>query len=143
MLVVSGQVEYASVIAAMHSSCFNDKWSEKSIQTLLSLPTTIGWVSEYGFLLCSHVLDEMEILTIGVLPECRRKSIGTNLLEEMIKWASNANITKIFLEVSVRNIPAQKLYQKFGFCKTGVRTGYYQTPQGPVDALCLTKFLAE
>jgi len=139
MLLTNGQIEYAPVIATMHADCFEEKWSENAIRTLLNLPTTIAWLDERGFLLCSRVLDEMEILTIGVLPEYRQQKIASQLLTEMIEWASQKQITKIFLEVSAQNTAAQKLYQKFGFYQTGLRAGYYKTHQGSIDALCLTK----
>ena len=99
MLVASGQIEYAPVIAAMHAVCFEDKWSQNAIETLLRLPTTVCWADERGFLLCSHVLDEMEILTIGVLPEYRQQKVASMLLAEMISWASCQGIQKIFLAV--------------------------------------------
>ena len=139
MLVSSGQIEYAPVIAELYRQCFPDKWSATEIQKILRLPTTIGWVTEKGFLICSKVLDEVEIISIGVLPNYRRMHIGSTLLSGLIDYAGRKKIKKIFLEVSVLNIPAQGLYARFGFKQTGIRKAYYQTENGMVDALCLVK----
>ena len=141
MLVSSGQTEYAPVIAELYRHCFPDKWSVTEIQKILALPSTVGWVTEKGFLLCSQVLDEMEIISIGVLPEYRRMHVASGLMTDLIKYATRKKIKKIFLEVSVLNMPAQRLYAQFGFKQTGIRQGYYMTENGPQDALCLTKEL--
>ena len=139
MLVASGQTAYAPVIAEMHAACFELPWTESEIQKLLALPTTVTWLTEQGFLLCSRVIDEMEILTIGVLPAFRRQGIAQGLLQEMINYAKDHQITRIFLEVSAENTPAQCLYRQVEFQQTGLRKGYYHTADGSVDALCLTK----
>ena len=138
MSVVSGQISYAPVIADMHAVCFETPWTEAELQTLLALPTTVAWLTEQGFLLCSRVLDEMEILTVGVLPPYRRQGVAHALLQEMITYAKERGITRIFLEVSAENRAAQGLYRKVGFQQTGRRQGYYRTAKGPTDALCLT-----
>ena len=139
MLVSNGQIEYAPVLAELYRHCFPDKWSLNEIRKILMLPTTIGWLNQKGFLICSEVLDEMEIISIGVLPEYRRMHIASGLFQELLDYAKHKKIKKIFLEVSVLNIPAQKLYAQFGFKQTGIRHNYYKTENGMADALCLTK----
>ena len=141
MSVVSGQMTYAPVIADMHAACFEAPWTVSEIQTLLSLPTTQCWLTEQGFLMCSHVIDEMEILSIGVLPDCRRQGVALRLLQDMISYAHENNIARVFLEVSAENKAAQNLYNRVGFQQTGCRKGYYRTANGSVDALCLTKVI--
>lgn len=139
MFIANGRREFSQVIAELHRQCFSVPWSAAEIADILCLPTTVGWVTENSFLLCSHVLDEMEILTIGVLPNERRKGRASELMQGLISYARNHQVRRIFLEVSTQNISAQKLYARFDFIQTGLRPGYYQTPAGKVDALCLTK----
>jgi len=142
MSPVKTQSAFAPVIANMHAECFNPAWSETEIATLLALPTTRLWLSDVGFLLCSCVLDEMEILTIGVLPEYRRQGEAKKLLHQMCDEAKTDGIRTIFLDVSVQNTPAYHLYTKLGFIETHRRSGYYHTPDGPVDAICMMKALS-
>ena len=143
MLLAAARIEYAPAMAAIHAACFETPWSESELCALLALPTTVARIDEFGFLLCSRVADEMEILTIGVLPEHRRHHVGSSLLSEMIDWAGSVGVKRIFLEVSVENLPARRLYERFGFCQTGVRRGYYRTSSGQADALCLTKKISD
>ena len=139
MLVVDNKTAYASVLSEMHKRCFDLYWDEKEFYSLLKLPHTRLWIEKKGFLLCSCVLDEMEILTIGVLPNSRRQGVGTRLMEEMISFAYQHQIKKIFLEVRSDNETAKNLYRHFGFHQTGIRKGYYKTLSGFTDALCYTK----
>ena len=139
MLVSSGHIEYAPLLAELHGHCFPVGWSKKEMENLLGLPSTIAWVTEDSFLICSHVLDEMEILTIGVLPDKRKQHLASLLLEDLMTYAQSHEVRKIFLEVSIQNKPAQGLYTKFGFVRSGIRKAYYSTPTGPEDALCLVK----
>lgn len=143
MLVSSGQTEYAPVIAELYRHCFSDKWSVSEIQQILALPSTVGWVTEKGFLICSRVLDEIEIISIGILPDYRRMHLASSLISDLINFARHEKIKKIFLEVSTLNTAAQGLYAHFGFKQTGYRKNYYQTENGPVDALCLTRIISD
>ena len=130
---------FAPIAAKIHHKCFDKGWSEKEFQKLLALPTSRLWMTEEGFLLCSEVADEMEILTICVLPEFRRQHIAQDLLFELFQYAKAQKVKRIFLEVAEDNEAAQKLYQASGFKQTGRREGYYVRKSGVVDALCLTK----
>ena len=131
---------FAPIAAKIHAKCFEKGWSEEEFKKLFALPTSRLWMTEEGMLLCSEVADEMEILTVCVLPEFRRQHIAQDLLYELFCYAKNQKIKKIFLEVAEDNEAAQKLYLSTGFKQTGRREGYYARKKAPpVDALCLTK----
>ena len=132
---------FAPIAAKIHKKCFGKGWSEEDFQKLLALPTSRLWMTEEGLLLCSEVADEMEILTICVLPEFRRQHIAQDLLHELFEYAKGQKVKRIFLEVAEDNEAAQKLYSGAGFKQTGRREGYYARKDKNVDALCLTKQL--
>ena len=134
---------FAPIAAKIHRKCFDKGWNEEEFQKLLALPTSRLWMSEEGFLLCSEVADEMEILTICVLPEFRRQHIAQDLLFELFQYAKGKKVKQIFLEVAEDNEAAQKLYLGAGFKQTGRREGYYKRKKETVDALCLTKKIAQ
>jgi ribosomal-protein-alanine N-acetyltransferase len=65
----------------------------------------------------------------------RRQRIASQLLEEAIRLSRPEGASRITLEVRDSNIPARKMYEKFGFAVRGVRPGYYDDTRE--DALIL------
>jgi len=88
-----------------------------------------------GFCSFWHVLDELHINNLAVLPAYRRSHIGTALLRRVLEDGARLGAAKATLEVRRSNEPARMLYEKFGFSVAGVRRGYYSNP--PEDALVL------
>lgn len=72
-------------------------------------------------------IDEFtgKIMAFAVKKEFRGMGIGKMLLSEAIKRLEGRGKRKIILEVRVSNVPAQKLYKKFGFEIVDVIHGYY------------------
>ena len=83
-----------------------------------------------GYLYYSDIYDRIEINQIEVLEKFRCKGIASSLLEELIKQKKD-----ITLEVRENNIPAIKLYEKFGFKKIAVRSKYY----GNIDGILMER----
>ncbi|WP_457569328.1 ribosomal protein S18-alanine N-acetyltransferase [Desulfurobacterium sp.] len=80
-----------------------------------------------GFVLYWILEDEVEIHTVIVDKNYRKRSIGTALMASVIdELASLQKPLAVFLEVSEKNIPALTLYQRFGFKKVAVRKNYYK-----------------
>ena len=79
-----------------------------------------------GYLGTWHIVDEAHITTLAVRPEERRKHIADCLIVKLLEDCYNKFIKYITLEVRVSNIPAIKLYEKYGFKSLGKRKGYYQ-----------------
>ncbi|MBP5343864.1 MAG: GNAT family N-acetyltransferase [Alphaproteobacteria bacterium] len=129
---------FAPALAKIHSQAFNEAWSEDTFTSLLNLPTTIGWGDEFGFLLASDLGDSMEILTLAILPQHRRKGLASQLIQEMCDWALKHKKKAIFLEVAEDNKPAKHLYIKTGFTQTGKRLDYYKKGDIRVNAICMT-----
>lgn len=75
-----------------------------------------------GYIAISKVLDVIDILSIVVKEDYKRKGIATLLLEHIFKLN---NISKIMLEVRKTNTIAQSLYEKLGFIKIHIRKNYY------------------
>ena len=73
-----------------------------------------------------HIIDEGHITTIAVKKEYLRNHIGEAIIHRIIEDCYKNNIKYLTLEVRVSNIPAIKLYEKYGFQSLGARKGYYQ-----------------
>lgn len=136
MQLTSAFCEPASVL---HATGFDYPWSQKAFESLLVLPTTVGWIDENGLLVCSQICDEMEILTICIDSAKRRQGYGLQWMNFLIQYAQKNGIKRIFLEVSTENISAKNLYQKCGFKAISIRKNYYKTKTGFCDAVCMEK----
>ncbi|PCN50791.1 ribosomal-protein-alanine N-acetyltransferase [Candidatus Geothermarchaeota archaeon ex4572_27] len=67
------------------------------------------------------------VVSIAVLPEYRKRGIGTSLLKEAIKALKERwGCQDVYLEVRISNTPAINLYKKLGFTISYVRRGYYR-----------------
>jgi [ribosomal protein S18]-alanine N-acetyltransferase len=75
------------------------------------------------------ILDEMHITTLGTDPEFRRNKLAEAIINNLIEIAVYNKIRGITLEVRESNIAAQKLYEKYGFQKMGLRKNYYEDNQ--------------
>ena len=130
---------FTNVLASLHEMCFEKAWSQSDFLSLLTLPTTVGLLSENAFILCSVCLDEAEILTIGVIPSERQKGIGLKLLNEMQLLLKGKGVSRFFLDVNEKNVSARRLYEKAGFEQVGLRKAYYEENGKNFDALLLKK----
>ena len=93
-----------------------------------------------GFGVLSIVLDEVELLTLGISSGFHRKGYGEKLLKFLLDKSREAKAEKVFLELPESNQAALNLYLKCGFLKIGLREKYYTAPdmnQGREDAILM------
>ena len=81
----------------------------------------------------SHVAD----LGLMVAASHRRQGIGWGLLEAAVQWAREAGVRKLELHVFPHNVPAIRLYERFGFVQEGHRRSHYRRLDGYVDAILM------
>lgn len=135
---------HAGLASALHATSFPAPWSETDFAQLLTQPGVAGllWRADapQGFILIRAVADEAEVLTIAVAPAFRRQGAATALLDEACRWLEAGGTQRLFLEVAADNIAAVTLYARYGFTRSGRRTGYYARGPGQtrVDALVMS-----
>ena len=79
------------------------------------------------------------VISIAVLPEHRRKGIGTAMLKEALaRMSERYGVSECYLEVRVSNTPAISLYENLGFRRTDTIPKYYGDGE---DAYVMTKIL--
>ncbi len=71
------------------------------------------------------MVDEAHITTFAVLPDFRRRRIGERMLQRLFEIAAELGAAWLTLEVRASNLGAQRLYEKYGFRRAGVRRRYY------------------
>ncbi|MBM3211519.1 ribosomal-protein-alanine N-acetyltransferase [Candidatus Poribacteria bacterium] len=69
--------------------------------------------------------DEAHIVNIAVRSDYQRRHVGSVLLASALNLAERLGAEKATLEVRVSNLPAQKLYTKFGFEMVAIRRNFY------------------
>jgi [ribosomal protein S18]-alanine N-acetyltransferase len=133
----------AEPLAMLHAGCFpEDSWDAEALGRILGLSGGFGflaWQSEIpvGFALARDLGGEGEILSLGVLPDCRRLGIGRALLRAVIDEAASRELPSIVLEVAEDNAAARGLYASAGFVAAGRRPRYYRRGGETIDALLL------
>lgn len=131
--------------AQIHRQSFpkGKAWNEADFHALLTQPSVALYQQEGAFLLTRIAADEMEILTIAVLPERRRRSIATKLMQQALREAENQGVRQCFLEVSEHNQAAIACYASLEFEVISVRERYYKDKDGSSDGLVMQCLLRE
>lgn len=128
-------------MAALHAECFiiPRPWSAQEITSILSSAHSFVIAQENGFLIGRAVAGEAEMLTLAVALPARRQGIGRALVQGFLRRAHENGALVAFLDVAADNAAAIGLYRECGFAQTGLRRGYYHSPNRPaVDALVLS-----
>lgn len=94
-----------------------------------------------GYALGWWVIDELELLAVGVLPEARRRGVGRRLLEHVLATTRANGGRRVLLEVARSNTAARRLYESAGFALLDVRRGYYGATGD--DALVMERLLEQ
>ncbi len=132
-----------SGLATLHSACFTKDWGQKELRNLLD-HGVIGFVATddnatiCGFVLARIVLDEAEIISIGVLPEKRKHGLAENMMRHLLAHEACVDVRALFIEVEAFNDAGKRLYEKLGFQRTGSRKGYYEIAGQRIDAITMT-----
>jgi ribosomal-protein-alanine N-acetyltransferase len=82
------------------------------------------------------MVDEAHVTTFAVHPAYRRRGLGERLLLALLDVAVARHAREATLEVRLSNLPARRLYEKYGFRPVGIRPRYYSDNQE--DALIMT-----
>jgi tRNA threonylcarbamoyladenosine biosynthesis protein TsaB len=130
-------------LALLHGACFpEDPWDVAALERVMALAGGFGFCAwqtgaPVGFVLARDLGGEVEILSLGVLPETRRQGIGHALVRAVFAEAERRGGASIVLEVAADNAAARALYAGLGFLPVGRRPRYYSRPASVMDALIL------
>lgn len=135
----------AEPLAAMHRACFPEEpWDAAAFRQILGLFGGFGHVawqddSPAGFLVARDLGGEIEVLSLGVVPQWRRCGVASALIAAVIAEAGRRGSASVVLEVASENAGARRLYAAFDFVEVGRRPRYYQRPGRSADALILRR----
>jgi len=142
-------------VLALEQRSFNEPWSRKmflgelhgnAFATNLVLRTGgagfgegVGAGALLGYIMFWVVFEEWHLMNLAVLPEVRRRGLGTALVRHALMAAHGARMA--LLEVRASNTAALAMYRKLGFVQKSVRKGYYNHPRE--DAVIMMRELLE
>lgn len=118
-------------ILELEKTCFTaDAWMREDFEYRFDDDDFVNLVCECdgtfaGYITTCSVLDELNIDSVAVLPDFRRRGIAKALINEAVARKSPS---VVFLEVRQSNEGAIALYESLGFEKVGLRKNYYQQP---------------
>ena len=69
-----------------------------------------------------------DIGPVGLVPEVRGQGLGSYLLVRVLKSLKDSGSTDVYLDTTITNHPAQKLYRKYGFEDVYYKQFYYWSP---------------
>lgn len=136
----------AALLADLHGRCFAEGWGKSAFEDLLRAENVWAFAAQAeenpaGFVVVRHAADEAEILSLGVVPEYRRRGLARALVLAAAQYVHRAGAQALFLEVEDTNIGARALYARLGFAEAGRRPAYYRTCDSVADALVLRRCL--
>ncbi len=128
-------------IAYIEQQCFSTPWSDAQIRssedsTIFFLAKVQNQTVGYGGMYT--VLDEGYVTNIGVLPDFRHQGIGRKIVEALIDFSIQRELSFLSLEVRISNEAAISLYHSLGFEVVGVRKNFYSHPIE--DAKIMTRY---
>ncbi|MHA6684965.1 ribosomal protein S18-alanine N-acetyltransferase [Mesorhizobium sp. A556] len=156
----SGRKEFAlepltvadsEAVSALHREDFVRPWDAAEFSSLLEQNTVFGYgvrevghgaKAPVGFVLARLAAGEGEILTVAVARSHRRRGLGWQLMDAVLRELHAHRAEALFLEVDETNAPAIALYQRLGFREVGRRANYYRSSEhGPTGALVMRRDL--
>lgn len=145
--------------ARLHCRCFDDGWSAETLKDLCHVVGTIAVTAQnaprpkpdatddasdsdlIGMAIVRTVLDQADLLTIGVSPDHRQRGLGALLLQAAEAGARRFGAEALFLEVAEDNAAAIAMYRKAGYIVAGLRPNYYQAENARGTAVIMQKAL--
>jgi ribosomal-protein-alanine N-acetyltransferase len=141
---------HSTDLSIIHREDFSRPWSDDEFAALLGQDAVFGYAAREvgngraglaGFVLARLAAGEGEILTVAVARAHRRRGVGWQLMDAVLRHLHGQRAEALFLEVDETNLAAIALYRRLGFREVGKRPRYYQSAQGASGALIMRRDL--
>ncbi len=106
-------------------------YSIVEMRSFLRHPMSIAKVAESGATIVGFAVGQLSdglqarIITLDVIPEARRKRIGSSLMDALHGEFRDRGVQTVVLEVATDNEAALRLYFLFGYRRGGLLPDYY------------------
>ena len=142
VVVAPMELEDVAAVQAIEQASFSAPWPPNAYETELRANRLAQYLvirveSEIvGYAGLWLMVDEAHVTTFAIHPDWRRRRLGERLLLSLLDIAIARRAAEATLEVRLSNLPARRLYEKFGFRPVGIRPRYYT--DNNEDALIMT-----
>lgn len=145
MKIEKFQQKFLDETKKLSDTLFDNGWTTGQFEQELSKSNSVAFVladknSVVGFVFAVKIFDQLEILNLGIQKEFQGRGFAKLLLQNVLDFCEDNDISKVFLEVRQNNLPAVNLYKGFGFKTNRVRHKYYGNEDGFEMLLDLEKF---
>jgi ribosomal-protein-alanine N-acetyltransferase len=136
------QLDDLPAVHQIERASFTSPWPEHAYRSELASNRLAHYlVAKVGDRIVGYggmwlMVDEAHITTFAIHPAWRRQRIGERLLLAFLDLAIDRGAQEATLEVRLSNLPARRLYEKYGFRPVGLRPRYYSDDSE--DALIMT-----
>ncbi len=140
IVITKMQFEDLQNIKQNLQSDYDDFWDLDVISEELKCENSIYIVAKsqdeiMGFAGIKVILDEAELMNIVTKKDSRNLGIATKMMGKIIQICKENKVSKINLEVNVKNTIAINLYKKYNFEEVKLKKKYYNNTD---DALLFT-----
>ena len=142
VVIAPMRVDDVPDVHAIERASFTTPWPDHAYRTELETNRLAHYlVVRVGDRLVGYaglwiMVDEAHVTTFAIDPAWRRRRLGERLLIALLDLAIERRAGEATLEVRLSNLPARRLYEKFGFRPVGIRPRYYSDDNE--DALIMT-----
>lgn len=128
------QIDDIPLILELENDLFSSPWSGEMFLEEIRIGYAYVLASPAETCIIAYICglllyDEFNITNLAVARAHQKKGYGQAMISFMIDNLRRNNCYKFFLEVRETNLPAIRLYEKFGFKIAGKRRKYYSHPQ--------------
>lgn len=121
-------------VSELERRVFADPWSVDSFLSEVERRPDVGHplvVRDAADALVAYsvvwfIVDEVHIGNIAVSPDRQGQGVGAFLLRHILSQGRRRGFTLATLEVRPSNVPALRLYERFGFRRIAIRKRYYR-----------------
>jgi ribosomal-protein-alanine N-acetyltransferase len=145
--IVPLQREHLDQILSIERLSFTDPWTRGMFESELDVEArgyargAMRHQNLIGYIFAVIIPDEAHIGNLAVTPSERGRGVAQELLNQIVRDAGEAGVTRVTLEVRASNHNARKFYYKNNFIDIAIRKNYYRSPVE--DAIVMYRVLPE
>ncbi len=126
--------EHLDAVMAIEATAYPHPWTRGNFNDSLRAgyqgQVLVAAGTMLGYFMAMKGVDEVHLLNLTVAPEHQGQGWGRLILEALSTWSRGQGAQWLWLEVRASNERAQRLYERYGFRRVGLRKAYYPAAHG-------------